>query len=166
MSVDFKELYRRQILVARIYGIPVRIDYRWFVVFALSVSLIASNLHQHSLQLGSLRLPPTGVVAAWTLGVITTLALFLSVFAHELSHALVARAEGIEIDEIVLHPFGGLARMRSQPDSPSAEFRIAIAGPAASFIVSLAGFALAKLAATAQFNSALIVLFFFAWGNL
>jgi len=166
MPVDFKELYRRQILVARIYGIPVRIDYRWFVVFALSVSLIASNLHQHSLQLGSLRLPPTGLVTAWTLGVITTLALFLSVFAHELSHALVARAEGIEIDEIVLHPFGGLARMRTQPESPSAEFRIAIAGPAASFIFSVAGFAVAKVAAMAEFKSALIVLFFFAWGNL
>ena len=54
MAFDLKALYRRQILVARVYGIPVRIDYRWFVVFALSVLLIASNLHQHALQLGKL----------------------------------------------------------------------------------------------------------------
>ena len=67
------------------------------------------------------------------LGIITTLGLFLSVFGHELSHALMGRAEGIEIEEIVLHPFGGLARLRTQPDSPRAEFRIAVAGPAASF---------------------------------
>jgi Zn-dependent protease len=166
MAVNLTALYRRQILVARVYGIPVRIDYRWFVVFALSVFLIASNLHQHTLQLGSLRLPPTAVVPSWILGVIITAVLFLSVFGHELSHALVGRAEGIQIDEIVLHPFGGLARMRTQPESPSAEFRIAIAGPAASFIFSLAGFATAKLAALVEFHSALIVLFFFAWGNL
>jgi Zn-dependent protease len=166
MAVNLKALYRRQILVARVFGIPVRIDYRWFVVFALSVLLIASNLHQHTLQLGTLRVPPTGVVTAWMLGVITTVALFLSVFGHELSHALMGRAEGIEIDEIVLHPFGGLARMRTQPESPSAEFRIAIAGPAASFIFSIFGFAAAKLAALVEFNSALIVFFFVAWGNL
>jgi Zn-dependent protease len=166
MGFNLKALYRRQILVARVYRIPVRIDYRWFVIFALSVLLIASNLHQHTLQLGSLRLPPTSVVTAWILGVITTVALFLSVFGHELSHALMGRAEGIEIDEIVLHPFGGLARMRTQPESPSAEFRIAIAGPAASFILSLLGFAGAKLAALLHFNSVLIVFFFVAWGNL
>jgi len=147
MAFNLKALFRRQILVARVYGIPVRIDYRWFVVFALSVLLIASNLHKHTLQLGSLRLPPTDIVTAWTLGVITTIALFVSVFGHELSHALMGRAEGIEIDEIVLHPFGGLARMRTQPQSPSAEFRVAIAGPAASFIFSILGFAAVKLAA-------------------
>lgn len=166
MAFDLKTIYRRQLLVARVYGIPVRIDYRWFVVFALSVLLIASNLHQHSLQLGSLRLPPTGVATAWILGMITTLALFLSVFGHELSHALMARAQGIEIEEIVLHPFGGLARMRSQPESPTDEFRIAIAGPAASFIFALFGFGAAKVAALIGFNSALIVFFFVAWGNL
>jgi len=166
MAFDLKALYHRQILVARVYGIPVRIDYRWFVVFALSALLIASNLHQHTLQLGSLRLPPTGIVTAWILGLITTVTLFLSVFGHELSHALVGRADGIEIDEIVLHPFGGLARMRTQPASPSAELRIAIAGPAASFIFSLIGFAGAKLAALLQLNSVLIVFFFLAWGNL
>ena len=46
-----------------------------------------------------------------------------------------ARAEGIEIEEIVLHPFGGLARMKSEPENPRAEFRIAVAGPAASFLL-------------------------------
>src|SRR5437588_565610 len=34
-------IFKRQILIARVYGIPVRIDYRWFMVFAMSVALIA-----------------------------------------------------------------------------------------------------------------------------
>ena len=144
----------------------MRIDYRWFLIFALSVLLIASNLHKSTLQLVTFRLPPTDVLSAWILGIITTLALFLSVFGHELSHALMAIAEGIEIEEIVLHPFGGLARLRTQPDSPRAEFRIAVAGPAASFLFSLIGFVGAKLGAMAGSNSVVAVCFFVGAGNL
>src|ERR1700694_1038421 len=134
-------IFKRQILIARVYGIPVRIDYRWFIVFALSVALIASNVRSHPMQLFSYLLPATGVLTAWILGIATTLGLFLSVFGHELSHALMGRTEGIEIEEIVLHPVGGLARLRTEPDSPGAEFRIAVAGPAASFIFALIAFA-------------------------
>src|ERR1700730_11367403 len=132
--------YKRRITVARIYGIPVRIDYRWLVVFFLSVWLIAVNLARGGMWVGQVILLPVGAAYAWVLGIMTTLGLFLSVFGHELSHALMGRAEGIEIEEIVLHPFGGLARLRNEPDSPRAEFRIAVAGPAASFIFSLLAF--------------------------
>jgi len=164
--MTFKDFFKRQILVARVYGIPVRIDYRWFVVFAMSVALIAANVRKHPLQLGRLWLPPMGDFTAWTLGMVTTLALFLSVFGHELSHALMGRTEGIEIDEIVLHPFGGLARLRTQPESPRAEFRIAVAGPAASFIFSLIAFGGMWIAARLEINFALALFFFVGAGNL
>src|ERR1044071_69999 len=164
--MTFRDFFKRQILVARVYGIPVRIDYRWFVVFALSVALIASNVRSHPIQLGTVRLPPMGDLLAWTLGVVTTLALFLSVFGHELSHALMGRTEGIEIEEIVLHPFGGLARLRTQPESPRAEFRIAVAGPAASFIFSLIAFGGMWIAASLRSNFALALFFFVGAGNL
>src|SRR5438477_6078339 len=150
---NLKGIFKRQILIARVYGIPVRIDYRWFIVFALSVALIASNVRKHPMQLFSYSLPATGELTAWVLGIATTLGLFLSVFGHELSHALMGRTEGIEIDEIVLHPFGGLARLRSQPESPGAEFRIAVAGPAASFLFSIIAFAGMWLASMIGFNS-------------
>ena len=90
------QLLKRQLTIARVYGIPVRIDYRWFVVVALSVWLIASNLQNHAIHVGNVRLPPHAQVTSWVLGLITTAGLFLSVFGHELAHALMARAEGIE----------------------------------------------------------------------
>jgi len=164
--MTFKDFFKRQILVARVYGIPVRIDYRWFIVFAMSVALIAANVRKHPLQLGRLWLPPMGDFTAWTLGIVTTLALFLSVFGHELSHALMGRTEGIEIDEIVLHPFGGLASLRTQPESPRAEFRIAVAGPAASFILSLIAFGGMWIAARLEINFAVALFFFVGAGNL
>src|SRR5262252_4456792 len=150
--MTFRDFFKRQILVARVYGIPVRIDYRWFIVFAMSVALIAANVRKYPLELSGLKIPPTGDLLAWTLGIVTTIGLFLSVFGHELSHALMGRAEGIDIEEIVLHPFGGLARLRTQPQNPKAEFRIAVAGPAASFIFSIVAFAGMALTAALQFN--------------
>ena len=160
------EIFKRQILVARVYGIPVRIDYSWFIVFAMSVAVIAANVRKYPLQLSKLTIPPTGDLLAWTLGIVTTLGLFLSVFGHELSHALMGRAEGIDIEEIVLHPFGGLARLRTQPQNPKAEFRIAVAGPAASFIFSLVSFAGMMLTAALHFNFGTAFFFFLGAGNL
>jgi len=159
-------IFKRQILIARVYGIPVRIDYRWFMVFAMSVALIAANVRKYPLQLGSFRIPPTGDVLAWTLGIVTTLALFASVFGHELSHALMGRTEGIEIEEIVLHPFGGLARLKTQPENPKAEFRIAVAGPAASFLFSLVAFGGMVLTSTLHFDFGTAFFFFIGAGNL
>ena len=166
MSATFTGFFKRQILVARVYGIPVRIDYRWFIVFALSVALIAANVRRQPLQLFSYSLPATGEVTAWVLGIATTLGLFISVFGHELSHALMGRTEGIEIEEIVLHPFGGLARLRTQPESPGAEFRIAVAGPAASFIFGLIAFGGMILTGLLQFNFGTAFFFFIGAGNL
>lgn len=160
--MEIGKFIHRQISVARVYGIPVRIDYRWFVVFSISVWLVAANL-QHGIP-G--RMPPVGALTAWLLGVVTTLALFLSVFGHELSHALVGRMEGIEIEEIVLHPFGGLARLRNEPETPRAEFRIAVAGPAASFIFAVLVFGAYQLALFGGYQTAATILFFIGSGNI
>ncbi|HET6977430.1 MAG TPA: site-2 protease family protein [Pyrinomonadaceae bacterium] len=157
---------KRQITVAHIFGIPVRFDYRWFIVFFFSVWLIAVNLSRGGMWVGSYKLMPVGVAAAWILAVITTVGLFLSVLGHELSHALMGRAEGIEIEEIVLHPFGGLARLRNEPDSPRAEFRIAVAGPAASFLFAAVSFVLMLPAMMTGYTIAGGVLLLLCAGNL
>jgi Zn-dependent protease len=119
---------KRQLLLTHVYGIPVKIDYRWFFVFVLMVWLTWTNIPRSMVENQYISL---------LLSTITTIAFFLSIFGHELAHAVAARMEGIEIREIILHPFGGLARLRHEPDSPRAEFRIALAGPSASFLFSL-----------------------------
>ncbi|HKZ02147.1 MAG TPA: M50 family metallopeptidase, partial [Pyrinomonadaceae bacterium] len=157
--------FKKRITVARVYGIPVRIDYRWFAVVVLSIWLISNNLQSTAVQITKVHLPPLDPLPALILATITTAGLFLSVFGHELSHALMGRAEGIEIEEIVLHPFGGLTRLRTQPQNPRAEFRIAIAGPAASFIFALLAFAATKIAALGGYVGTVVVFFLIAWGN-
>ncbi len=158
--------FNKHFTVTRVYGIPVRIDSRWFLVVALSVWLVATRMHGGPMLIVTMVVPPVGIVTAWTLGLVTTFALFLSVLGHELSHALMARAEGIEIEEIVLHPFGGLARLRREPDTPGAEFRIALAGPAASFLFAVLGLVAAKIAALGDYRATVAVFFFIGAGNL
>src|SRR5438034_546805 len=115
---------------------------------------------------GQVQLPPVDSATAWILGMITTLGLFMSVFGHELSHALMGRAEGIEIEEILLHPFGGLARLRNEPHSPGAEFRIAVAGPAASFLFAVFSYVAMLLAMMGRYPVAAGVFFLIGSGNL
>ncbi len=157
----FASILHRQVRVATVFRIPVRIDYRWFIVFALSAWLIAENFRR-----GFWDVAPLDPSGAWVVGLVTTFLLFLSIFGHELSHALVAQTEGIETDEIVLHPFGGLARLRREPDSARAEFRIAVAGPASSFIFALVALVPLLVANNYDFKLVRSVAAIVAGGNL
>ena len=86
---------------------------------------------------------------------------FVSIFLHEFAHAVAAKMEKLEVVEIVLHPFGGLTRFRHEPETPRAEFRIAVAGPAAaaSFIIAVV-FVLLMAAANAAGLDILAILLF------
>lgn len=150
--MNFLEPLKRQVQIARVYGIPVRVDYRWFFVFAASVWLISPVFLQRT-QFGA----QTNVAAAWIYSFLTSCLLFLSIFGHELAHALAARYEGVGTLEIVLHPFGGLARLSHAPETAGAEFRIAIAGPAASVAFGIFSFGAWFIARESNFRIAAAV---------
>jgi len=123
----YLEFFKRQFVIARVSGIPVRADYRWFLVLALMSWITASGIHSLT----------GNIFTSFLFGLTTTLVFFASIFIHELAHAVAGRMENVQVVEIVLHPFGGLTRFRHAPDTPRAEFRSAVAGPAASFLLSL-----------------------------
>lgn len=151
------EFLKRQILIAHVSEIPVRIDFRWFFVFALMTWITAANLMSSKLI--------DNVLTAIVFGLATTLVLFASIFFHEYAHAWAARLEGVEVLEIVLHPFGGLARFRREPDTPRAEFRIAIAGPAASFLLAVVFAVLMAIANALELRILVTLAFFLALWN-
>ena len=116
--------------LARIAGIRITLDPSWFVIFLLVAwSLAVGYLPE--------QLPTTPPVLRWTLAAALALALFASVLAHELSHALVARARRVNVDEIMLFLFGGVAKLRGEPRDALSELLIAAAGPLLSIALGL-----------------------------
>jgi Zn-dependent protease len=65
--------------------------------------------------------------------------LFVSVLLHELGHALVARGHGTVTSEIVLYPFGGVARLKGL-GAPKQELATSLAGPAVNVLIAVALF--------------------------
>lgn len=114
--------------LGRVFGIPIYAHYSWLPVFPFYAWAIASGLLPR-------QAPGLSAVQYWTLGVLTTILLFVSVLVHELAHATMARAEGLGTGNITLYMFGGLASLNGQPAVPSSEFKIAVVGPAASFLI-------------------------------
>lgn len=121
---------RSALPLARVAGIRITVDPSWFVIFLLVA---------YSVAVGTLpeRLPDAGPVTLWLAGGALALALFASVLAHELSHALVARARDVDVDEIMLFIFGGVAKLRGEPRDAASEFLISAAGPALSIALGL-----------------------------
>lgn len=87
---------------------------------------------------------------------------FSIVLLHELAHVLVAKRFGLEVKNIELFPFGGVARLEGLMEiEPKIETRIAIAGPLSNFcLVILAVILRAKGIIGGEFS------LFFIKGNL
>jgi Zn-dependent protease len=121
----------RYLGIGRVAGIPVRLHLSWFAAVPLftfaSLDLWAPDA--------------TGLGAA-LLSLTFSLVFFGSVLAHELCHALAARALGVHTADVSLYVFGGAARITSEPADPGGEVLMAAAGPLGSVLLAgLAGVA-------------------------
>jgi len=125
MTLNPKPFY-----LGRIFGIPIYAHYSWLPVFPFYAWAVATALLPR-------QAPGLSALEYWALGLLTTFLLLLSVLAHELAHATMARAEGLGTGKITLYMFGGLATLNGQPAQPLSEFKIAVVGPAASFILGV-----------------------------
>jgi Zn-dependent protease len=117
----------RSIQLFRVFGIRVGVDPSWFIVLFLVIWSLSGYYKD---------LYPGNSSKAFALATISALLFFLSVVLHELGHAVVAIRNGIGIAGIDLWLFGGVAKMRSDTQSPGQEFRIAIAGPAVTLVLA------------------------------
>ena len=140
--------------VGTIAGSDVLVGSSWFLVAGLIAVIAAPAVERVEPGLGGLK-----YVAGAALAVL----LYLSVLAHEASHALMARRYGLPVSHITLQFFGGMTSIDREPESPQEEFGISVVGPLTSLAVALVAY-LAYLAVP----GGLIGLAFsgLAWTNL
>ena len=131
---------RHNIPVGRILGIPIGLDYSWFVIFGLLTWMLAGSYYPAEFK----NWPP---LMYWLVGAATALMLFVSVLLHELGHSVVALRYNIPVRSITLFLFGGVAQIGAEPPSAVAEFLIAIAGPLVSLTLAVVFYAVEPLVA-------------------
>lgn len=120
--------------IGRILGIDIELDLSWFLILALMIYALGFLEFPNALNPRALR--PRADWLSVTLGVITSLLLFSSVLAHELSHSWMAIQRGITVKRITLFIFGGVAQIAGEPDKPLSEFLIAVMGPLMSLALA------------------------------
>jgi Zn-dependent protease/CBS domain-containing protein len=114
--------------LGKIKGININLNYSWFLIFFF----ITWNLSNNYLP-G--QYPDKSSVFYNIVGLLSTLSLYLSILIHELAHSIIAKRKGINIKNITLHFFGGVAQINEESTDPKTEAYMAIAGPFTSFIL-------------------------------
>jgi Zn-dependent protease len=119
---------RQSIRIGTFYGIAVGVN--WSVLLILA--LFAWDLADYVLP------PQAGHpdAADWIAGLIGGVVFLASLLAHEISHSLVARHNGVGVRSITLFLFGGVAQLEGGAHTPGADFRIAAVGPTTSIMLA------------------------------
>ncbi len=116
--------------LGRIFGIEIGVNWSLLVVFGLITWSLAATIFPQ-------QIPGYSTGAYWTAGIAAAVLFYVSLLAHELGHALLARRLGARVEGITLWLFGGVTRLTGEAATASAELRIAIVGPGISLLVAL-----------------------------
>ncbi|WP_428964186.1 site-2 protease family protein [Micromonospora fluostatini] len=121
---------RASFRIGRVAGVPVGVNWSVLVIFALIAwALSASQFPQVY--------PGRPGWAYLLAGLSAAVVFFLGLLAHEVSHAVVAKRNGLAVEGITLWLFGGVAELRGEAKDPGAELRIAGVGPLVSLLLGL-----------------------------
>jgi Zn-dependent protease/CBS domain-containing protein len=124
------------IRLGRLFGIEIGFNWSLIFIFVLIAWTLATGVLPRDV-------PGQGQVAYWVVGAAGAIVFYACLLAHELSHALVARRNGMKVAGITLWLFGGVSRLEGDPKSAGAEALIAGVGPLTSFAIALIALALA-----------------------
>lgn len=126
---------KSQIKLGTVFGVELGLHYSWFVIALLIMFSLAAQFHINNRDWGE--------AVVWGSAIATSVLFFAGLFAHELSHAMVAKARGLPIHRITLFLLGGMAQIEKEPPTAGTEFWMAIAGPIASAVIGLGLLAIA-----------------------
>ncbi len=139
------------ITLFRVRGIPISVDWSWFLVLFLVIFWL-------SRLFGDVLGEDSSATAPFLLALISAFGFFASIVLHELGHAFVAMRHGIGITNIQLWIFGGVAQLDRESDRPSTEFKVAIGGPVVTLaIVAVLGLVGLAIGGAHEFGRAMVL---------
>ena len=118
------------IRLGRLFGIDIGFNWSLVFIFVLIAWTLATGVLPQDV-------PGQGAGAYWVAGAAGAIIFYACLLAHELSHALVARRNGMKVAGITLWLFGGVSQLEGEPKSAGAEALIAGVGPLTSFAIAL-----------------------------
>ena len=136
---------KSQIKLGTIFGVELGLHYSWLVIALLITFSLAAQFHAVNRNWSD--------AVVWATAIFTGVLFFACLFAHELSHALVAKAHGIPIHKITLFLLGGVAQIEKEASDAKTEFWMAIVGPITSGVLGLILLALARVAGWTPWSS-------------
>jgi Zn-dependent protease/CBS domain-containing protein len=119
---------RQSFSLGRIFGIRIGVNWSVLVI----VALLAYGLAVGQFPAEVPHRPEAEYAVA---AVLTALVYMASLLAHELAHSLVARRNGVQVQDITLWLLGGVSRLEGEFPDPGAELRVAGAGPLCSLLL-------------------------------
>jgi Zn-dependent protease len=114
--------------IGRVAGVPVRVHWSVVLIFALVVTSLSAAQFPD-------QYPDEATWAYALAGFVAAFVFFVGLLAHEVSHAAVARRNGIEVTDITLWLLGGVAQLRGHASTPAVELRVAGVGPLVSLLL-------------------------------
>jgi Zn-dependent protease len=125
----------RRVRLGHVAGVEVAVDWSWVFTFALAAWTLFSVADR---WLGVRRPIELALLSG-----AAALGLFASLVAHEVAHALAARACGVPVERLTLFLFGGITDVERDPASPHSEAIAALVAPLTNALVGGAFLALA-----------------------
>jgi Zn-dependent protease len=131
---------RGSLPLGRVAGIAVKAHWSALLTLALIAGILGG-------QVLPVLAPGASPATYWAVAVGAALVFLGSLLAHELSHAVLARRNGIGVRWITLWLLGGVTQMEAEPRTARSDLTIAAVGPLTSLAcgaVLLGGYALSR----------------------
>lgn len=116
--------------ISKFRGVPIKLHFTLIIILVLLSWTLSSGFMPRFY-------PNLDPLAYWVMGVAGAVILIISVLLHELAHVIMSLRYGLEVRQIILFVFGGVADIKEETKEYKKEFRIAVVGPLASFGLAL-----------------------------
>ncbi|GAA3789628.1 site-2 protease family protein [Sphaerisporangium flaviroseum] len=121
---------KQNLRLGHVAGISVGAHWSTIVIVVLIGAVLASAVLPKAA-------PDHDPARYWMVAAAASLIFLLSLLAHELAHAIVARRCGVPVKSITLWLLGGITEFAGETKTPKDEFRVSVAGPLVSLVLGI-----------------------------